>query len=268
MTALDQATLHLAKQLIACRSITPDDGGALALLEARLSAAGFACERIDRGVVKNLWARHGTAAPLVCLAGHVDVVPPGPVERWTSDPFVPAERDGFLFGRGAADMKVGVAALTTAAERFVASTPGHRGSLALLFTSDEEGAGVDGTRAVVRELQTRGERIDACILAEPTSVAVPPDSRFGATAGSERSWPAQKPRPVPVTTTHRTLRSPAAASSAARSSPCIAPVKLLSACGRFNASVRTRPESLTRTSGSSKGCLLSGSGRETSSTDR
>jgi succinyl-diaminopimelate desuccinylase len=181
MTALDQATLHLAKQLIACRSITPDDGGALALLEARLSAAGFACERIDRGVVKNLWARHGTAAPLVCLAGHVDVVPPGPVERWTSDPFVPAERDGFLFGRGAADMKVGVAALTTAAERFVASTPGHRGSLALLFTSDEEGAGVDGTRAVVRELQTRGERIDACILAEPTSV-----ERFGDTIKNGR----------------------------------------------------------------------------------
>jgi len=181
MTALDQATLHLAKQLIACRSITPDDGGALALLEARLSAAGFACERIDRGVVKNLWARHGTAAPLVCLAGHVDVVPPGPVERWTSDPFVPAERDGFLFGRGAADMKVGVAAMTTAAERFVASTPGHRGSLSLLFTSDEEGTGVDGTRAVVRELQARGARIDACILGEPTSV-----ERFGDTIKNGR----------------------------------------------------------------------------------
>ena len=181
MTALDQGTLHLAKQLIACRSITPDDGGALALLEARLSAAGVVCERIDRGVVKNLWARHGTAAPLVCLAGHVDVVPPGPVERWTSDPFMPTERDGFLFGRGAADMKVGVAALTTAAERFVASTPGHRGSLALLFTSDEEGTGVDGTRAVVRELQARGERIDACILGEPTSVA-----RFGDTIKNGR----------------------------------------------------------------------------------
>jgi succinyl-diaminopimelate desuccinylase len=181
MTAVDQATLHLAKQLIACRSISPDDGGALALLEARLVAAGFACERIDRGVVKNLWARHGSVAPLVCLAGHVDVVPPGPVERWTSDPFVPVERDGFLFGRGAADMKVGVAALTTAAERFVASTPGHRGSLSLLFTSDEEGAGVDGTRAVVRELQARGERIDACILGEPTSVA-----RFGDTIKNGR----------------------------------------------------------------------------------
>ena len=181
MTAVDQATLHLAKQLIACRSITPDDGGALVLLEARLSAAGFACERLDRGVVKNLWARHGTVAPLVCLAGHVDVVPPGPVELWTSDPFVPTERDGLLFGRGAADMKVGVAALTTAAERFVASTPGHRGSLSLLFTSDEEGTGVDGTRAVVRELQARGERIDACILGEPTSV-----ERFGDTVKNGR----------------------------------------------------------------------------------
>jgi succinyl-diaminopimelate desuccinylase len=181
MTAVDQATLHLAKQLIACRSITPDDGGALPLLEARLSVAGFACERIDRGVVKNLWARHGTVAPLVCLAGHVDVVPPGPVDRWTSDPFVPVERDGFLFGRGAADMKVGVAALTTAAERFVAARPNHRGSLSLLFTSDEEGSGIDGTRAVVRELQARGERIDACILGEPTSVA-----RFGDTIKNGR----------------------------------------------------------------------------------
>ena len=181
MPAVDQATLDLAKQLIACRSVTPDDGGAMTLLEGRLSAAGFACERIDRGLVKNLWARHGTAAPLVCLAGHVDVVPPGPVERWTSDPFMPTERNGCLFGRGSADMKVGVAAMTTAAERFVASTPGHRGSLSLLFTSDEEGTGVDGTRAVVRELQARGARIDACILGEPTSV-----ERFGDTIKNGR----------------------------------------------------------------------------------
>src|SRR5213079_3175961 len=119
--------------------------------------------------VRNLWACHGSGAPLVCLAGHVDVVPPGPVERWTSDPFSPTERDGRLFGRGAADMKVSVAALTTAAERFVGASANHAGSVAVLLTSDEEGAGIDGTRAVVRELQSRGERIDACIVGEPTS---------------------------------------------------------------------------------------------------
>jgi succinyl-diaminopimelate desuccinylase len=170
-TNVHQTTLDLAKQLIACRSVTPEDAGAMALLGARLAAAGFACERLDRGPVRNLWARRGSGAPLVCLAGHVDVVPPGPVEKWTSDPFTPTERDGCLFGRGAADMKVGVAAMTTAAERFVAASPGHRGSLALLMTSDEEGAGVDGTNAVVRELQARGERIDACIIGEPTSSA-------------------------------------------------------------------------------------------------
>jgi len=181
MTDVYQPTLDLAKQLMACRSLTPDDAGCLDLLGGRLAAAGFTCERMDRGAVRNLWARRGTGAPLVCFAGHVDVVPPGPVERWTSDPFTPTERDGFLFGRGAADMKVGVAAMTTAAERFVATSPDHRGSLALLFTSDEEGAGIDGTKAVVRELQARGERIDACIVGEPTSV-----SRLGDTIKNGR----------------------------------------------------------------------------------
>ena len=181
MADVHQTTLDLAKQLIACRSITPDDAGCLEVLTARLAAAGFACERMDRGPVRNLWAHRGTGAPLVCLAGHVDVVPPGPVERWTSDPFTPTERNGRLFGRGAADMKVGVAAMTTAAERFAMSSPGHRGSLALLITSDEEGAGVDGTKAVVRELQGRGERMDACILGEPTST-----TRFGDTIKNGR----------------------------------------------------------------------------------
>ena len=170
MVDADQQTLALAKQLIACRSLTPDDAGALGLIAARLAGAGFTCERIDRGAVRNLWARRGTEAPLVCLAGHVDVVPPGPVERWTSDPFTPTERDGRLFGRGAADMKTSVAAMVTAAERAAAGAPDHRGSLALLFTSDEEGAGIDGTAAVVETLLSRGERIDACILGEPTSV--------------------------------------------------------------------------------------------------
>jgi succinyl-diaminopimelate desuccinylase len=176
-----QQTLDLAKQLIACRSLTPQDAGSLNMLTVRLTRAGFTCERMDRGPVRNLWARRGTAAPLVCLAGHIDVVPPGPLERWTSDPFTPTERDGRLFGRGAADMKVSVAAMVTAAERFVTASPVHRGSLALLFTSDEEGAGVDGTAAVVRELQSRGERIDACIIGEPTST-----ERFGDTIKNGR----------------------------------------------------------------------------------
>ena len=169
-TDIQQDTLDLAQRLIACRSITPDDGGALDMIAARLTKAGFGCERIDRGPVRNLWARRGSAAPLVCLAGHVDVVPPGPVDRWTSDPFSPTQHDGRLFGRGAADMKTSVAALVTAAERFVGREPHHGGSLALLFTSDEEGAGIDGTAAVVRELQARGDRIDACLIGEPTSV--------------------------------------------------------------------------------------------------
>jgi len=165
-------TLALAKTLIACRSITPDDGGCLDLIARRLANAGFACERVDRGEARNLWARRGEGTPLICLAGHIDVVPPGAIERWTSDPFTPTERDGCLFGRGAADMKTSVAALVTAAERFVAARPDHRGSLALVFTSDEEGAGVDGTAAVVQMLQSRGIQIDACILGEPTSSAL------------------------------------------------------------------------------------------------
>jgi succinyl-diaminopimelate desuccinylase len=177
-------TLALAKQLIACRSVTPDDGGSLDLIGSRLAHAGFACERIDRGGVRNLWARRGSRPPLVCLAGHVDVVPPGAVEQWTSDPFTPAERDGFLFGRGAADMKTSVAALVTAAERFVSSTPDHQGSLALLFTSDEEGAGVHGTAAVVEALQSRGTTIDACILGEPTSSALLGDAMKNGRRGS------------------------------------------------------------------------------------
>jgi succinyl-diaminopimelate desuccinylase len=169
-TDIQQDTLDLARRLIACRSITPEDGGSLDMIAARLTKAGFSCERIDRGPVRNLWARRGSQPPLVCLAGHVDVVPTGPVDRWTSEPFSPTEREGRLFGRGAADMKTSVAALVTAAERVVAREPHHGGSVALLFTSDEEGAGIDGTAAVVRELQSRGERIDACIVGEPTSV--------------------------------------------------------------------------------------------------
>jgi succinyl-diaminopimelate desuccinylase len=177
---IHRETLQLAKDLIACRSVTPADGGALTLIASRLSAAGFTCERLDRGAVGNLWARHGSSAPVICLAGHVDVVPPGPLEQWTSDPFTPTERDGLLYGRGASDMKAGVAAMITAAER-VARTPGKRGSIAILLTSDEEGDAVDGTAAVVSTLKARGEAIDACILGEPTS-----SERFGDTIKNGR----------------------------------------------------------------------------------
>jgi succinyl-diaminopimelate desuccinylase len=173
-------TLRLAKALIACRSITPAEDGALGLIESRLSEAGFRCERLDRGAVSNLWARYGDSRPLVCLAGHVDVVPPGPVAEWRSDPFTPTERDGQLYGRGAADMKGPVAAMVTAVER-VARSAGPRGSVALLLTSDEEGDAVDGTAAVVSSLRERAVTIDACIVGEPTS-----SERFGDTIKNGR----------------------------------------------------------------------------------
>lgn len=166
--AIQDDTVALARQLIARRSVTPDDGGCLDLIASRVAAAGFDCERIDRGGVSNLWARHGTTGPLVCFAGHVDVVPPGPIEQWTTDPFTPAERHGQLFGRGAADMKTSVAAMVTAAER-LARAGGARGSIALLLTSDEEGDAIHGTSAVVDVLRERGSSIDACIVGEPTS---------------------------------------------------------------------------------------------------
>jgi succinyl-diaminopimelate desuccinylase len=165
------ATLTLAERLIACSSVTPDDGGALAIAEERLRAAGFAVEYINRGDVANLWARCGTGRPLFCFAGHVDVVPPGPGERWTSPPFEPTRRDGQLFGRGAADMKGAIAAFITAAETFIAERPRHAGSIAVLLTSDEEGDAVDGTAAVVDALSARGAAIDFCLVGEPTSVS-------------------------------------------------------------------------------------------------
>ena len=179
MSDIQHDTLQLAKALIACRSITPEDAGALTVVATRLSAAGFQCERLDRGSVSNLWARHGDSGPLVCLAGHVDVVPPGPVGEWTSDPFTPTERDGELYGRGAADMKSSVAAMVTAAERVVRDGPG--GSIAILLTSDEEGDAVDGTAALVSILRARAVTIDACIVGEPTST-----ERFGDTIKNGR----------------------------------------------------------------------------------
>ena len=181
---IQRTTLDLARALIARRSITPDDAGCLDLLGDRLRVAGFACARIDRGTVRNLWAVHGAGAPVVCLAGHVDVVPPGRADAWTSDPFTPVERGGLLFGRGAADMKTSVAAMVTAAERLVAAAASHPGSLALLLTSDEEGAAIDGTAAVVDHLRTRSTSLDACIVGEPTSVAVLGDTMKNGRRGS------------------------------------------------------------------------------------
>lgn len=181
---MNDQTLELARRLVACRSITPGDGGSLDIIASRLAAAGFACERVDRGGVGNLWARHGGVAPIVCLAGHVDVVPPGPIDRWSSDPFVPVEREGYLYGRGVADMKASVAAMVTASERFVSAHPDHPGSIALLLTSDEEGDAVDGTAAVVDVLRARGDAIHACIIGEPTSTGRLGDAMKNGRRGS------------------------------------------------------------------------------------
>jgi len=164
--------IELTKDLIARRSVTPADEGCQELLRSRLSAAGFVIEPLRFGAVENFWARRGAAAPLFCFAGHTDVVPTGPVEEWQSDPFVPSVREGVLFGRGAADMKSGLAAMVTATERFVASHAQHKGSIAFLITSDEEGPSVDGTKRVAQLLKERGERIDWCVVGEPSSEAV------------------------------------------------------------------------------------------------
>ncbi len=174
---MSSRTLHLTEQLIACRSVTPHDGGCQDLIRARLAPLGFAFETLVSGPddfrVTNLWAvRRGrdAKAPLLAFAGHTDVVPTGPLEQWRSDPFVPTHREGRLHGRGAADMKSSLAAMVVATEEFLAAQPAHRGSLAFLLTSDEEGPAVDGTVKVVEWLRAQGVRMDACIVGEPTSV--------------------------------------------------------------------------------------------------
>jgi succinyl-diaminopimelate desuccinylase len=165
-----QPTLALACELIARRSLTPDDAGCQALLAARLAPLGFRCESFVVNGVTNLWARRGEARPLVCFAGHTDVVPPGPLDLWQSDPFVAMERDGYLYGRGAADMKSSIAAFMTAVEAYLADHPSSSGSIALLITSDEEGPSIDGTVRVVEWLRAAGELIDYCVVGEPSSV--------------------------------------------------------------------------------------------------
>lgn len=174
----------LAEALISRPSVTPDDAGCQALLAERLGPSGFQAESMPFGVVSNLWLRRGSAAPLLVFAGHTDVVPTGPLEKWDSDPFVPAERDGLLYGRGAADMKSSIAAFAVAAEEFVAAHPGHGGSIALLITSDEEGPSVDGTVKVCEALRARNEIPDYCIVGEPTSVSALGDTVKNGRRGS------------------------------------------------------------------------------------
>ncbi len=186
----NDATLSLAQALLACPSVTPADGGSLELIKSRLAPLGFSFEAINRGDTLNLLARRGTAKPVFCFAGHVDVVPTGPLEQWTSHPFEPEVRDGYLYGRGAADMKSSIAAMIVAVERFVAQHPDHPGSIAFLITSDEEGDALDGTVAVVEALQARGETLDYCIIGEPTSVKTVGDmvknGRRGSLSGKLR----------------------------------------------------------------------------------
>lgn len=164
-----QDVVELTRELIARPSVTPDDAGCQDLVAERLRNAGFAIEHLPFGPVKNLWATHGGGSPVFVFLGHTDVVPTGPVETWASDPFLPTIRDGKLYGRGAADMKGSVAAFVLALEEFVAAHPGHRGTVALLLTSDEEGDAIDGVRRVVEHFRATGQHIDYCLTGEPSS---------------------------------------------------------------------------------------------------
>jgi succinyl-diaminopimelate desuccinylase len=165
----DSPTLTFAKALISRSSVTPEDKDCQAQLIALLEPLGFVCETITSNGVTNLWARRGTTQPVFVFAGHTDVVPTGPAEQWASAPFIPTERDGKLYGRGAADMKTSIAAMVVACQEFIATYPGHHGSIAFLITSDEEGPAVDGTVVVCRMLEERGDKLDFCIVGEPTS---------------------------------------------------------------------------------------------------
>jgi len=163
------STLQLTQALIARQSVSPIDGGCQSLMIERLAAAGFTVETLRFGAVDNFWAKRGSGAPVFCFAGHTDVVPSGPLEEWRTDPFEPVIKDGLLYGRGAADMKSGLAAMLTASEEFISQYPKHRGTIAFLITSDEEGPSVDGTRRVVEVLRERQESIDWCLVGEPSS---------------------------------------------------------------------------------------------------
>jgi len=168
------AVLDLTRELVARKSLTPDDAGCQALMMARLKKLGFLVEPMRFGQVDNFWARLGKSGPVLAFAGHTDVVPTGPLEQWNSEPFTPTLRDGHLYGRGTADMKGGLAAMLVATERYLAAKPSMRGSLAFLITSDEEGPSVDGTMRVMEALERRKEKIDWCVLGEPSCL-----ERFG-----------------------------------------------------------------------------------------
>jgi len=162
-------TIELLRALVERPSVTPDDAGCQQILAERLEPLGFSCETMQFGDVTNLWARRGDSGPVLCFAGHTDVVPPGPADEWDTNPFEPVVADGHLYGRGSADMKSGLAAMIVALEEFLAANPDHPGSLALLITSDEEGRARDGTLKVVEALAARDEHIDWCVLGEPSS---------------------------------------------------------------------------------------------------
>jgi succinyl-diaminopimelate desuccinylase len=168
-TEFSDPTVDLLCDLIRRRSVTPEDAGCQALMKERLEKLGFTCESMQFNDVTNLWARRGTSSPVLCLAGHTDVVPPGNEDEWVSDPFEPTFKDGMIYGRGSADMKSGLAAMIVAAENFLDENPNHPGSIALLITSDEEGRARDGTLRVMDALEERGEHIDWCVLGEPSS---------------------------------------------------------------------------------------------------
>ena len=182
------SSLNLAKDLIAKSSVTPNDEGCQALLKSRLEPLGFKCEDMPFEDVTNLWARRGTAAPLIVFAGHTDVVPPGPLDAWNTPPFEPTIDGDILRGRGAADMKSSIAAMITSVEQFVADNPDHKGSIGFLITSDEEGDAINGTVKVVETLQARNEHIDMCIVGEPTSDEQVGDVIKNGRRGSLGGW--------------------------------------------------------------------------------
>jgi len=177
-------TLLLTEELIALDSVTPHDKGCQERLKELLAPLGFNCETIESNGVTNLWARKGTTSPVFVFAGHTDVVPSGPEQQWASSPFTPTRRDGKLYGRGASDMKTSIAAMVVACEEFIAAHPGHKGSIAFLITSDEEGPAVDGTVVVCERLEERGETLDYCLVGEPTSVHVLGDTIKNGRRGS------------------------------------------------------------------------------------
>ncbi len=178
------ATLDLTIDLISRASLTPHDAGCQELIASRLRPLGFSVEHLRFSDVDNLWTRRGTQSPLLVFAGHTDVVPTGPLDQWLSDPFKPTLRDGYLYGRGAADMKGGIAAMVTAVERFITAHPEHKGSIAFLITSDEEGPSINGTVKVVELLEARGEKIDWCVIGEPTCVKTVGDTVKNGRRGS------------------------------------------------------------------------------------